>query len=187
MRSNAIGAIRLSGAPKPNACSTVTGDVMPPPTDSISHCAPTTTVTSVPAVATSSGMRSTSMVTAPTSGEAEQRRRQRAPQRRRDAAETPIVQPIGGVARHHDVHRRRQHDGERVDDRQQVLDRAKRGRALMAREHAQAHQHGGGEQPGRRRHRDAGQIGADRAGQRPVVDHALQAPADARYDVTSAP
>ena len=61
-----MGAIRLSGAPKPNACSTVTGDVMPPPTDSISHCAPTTTVTSVPAVATSSGRRSTSMVTAPT-------------------------------------------------------------------------------------------------------------------------
>ena len=62
---------------------------MPPPTDSISHCAPTTTVSSVPAIASAQRQAQHQHQHRADQGEADQRHRQRAPQRRRDPLETP--------------------------------------------------------------------------------------------------
>ena len=151
---------------------------MPPPTDSISHWAPITAVSGAPTSASASGIRSSTTIATPitpkpTTVSAAARRSGAA-----IAVDVAVVEPIGGVAGDHDVDGRRQHDRHRVDDGQEALDVHEVARRVPG-DQAQAGQDRGRQQPGRRRHRHAGQVGGDRPGERAVVDHPLQLPADA--------
>ena len=79
-------------------------------------------VSGAPTSASGSGSCMSSTSTMPSSAEAGDGQRGGPPQRRADLLEVVVVEPIGRVARHHDVDRRRQHDGDRVDDGEEALD-----------------------------------------------------------------
>ncbi len=55
MVSSVQAETRPSGAPIPNARITIIGEVIPPPTDSINHCAPMIAVSGAPTTASASG------------------------------------------------------------------------------------------------------------------------------------